>query len=91
MLTEETVPINDDRIEVTLMRGSQADPSEVRDVLNKAMELKGLNEHEVAVLMTIRNPGLLEELFHTARQVKEDPAAAECNWRVCQLLIAKAW
>lgn len=30
----------------------------------------------------------LEQL---TRRVKEDPAEAECNWRVCQLLIAKAW
>ena len=26
-----------------------------------------------------------------ARRGKEDPEEAECNWRVCQLLIAKAW
>lgn len=29
-----------------------------------------------------------QQLTH---RVKEDPAEAECNWRVCQLLIAKAW
>ncbi len=50
---------------------SRADASEVRAVLARAAELKGLEAEEVAVLATVSDPELLAELFQTARQVKE--------------------
>jgi 2-iminoacetate synthase len=43
----------------------------VREVLAKARELKGLAPAEVAALMTVTAPDLLDELFETARFVKE--------------------
>lgn len=44
---------------------------QVREVLAKARELKGLSGEEAAVLMTLSDPELLGELFAAARFVKE--------------------
>ena len=43
----------------------------VRDVLARAAELQGLTPGEVALLTRVTDPHLLEELFTTARAVKE--------------------
>jgi len=47
------------------------DSGRVRQVLQKGLELKGLDLDEIAVLMQISDPLLLSELFDTARQVKD--------------------
>ena len=44
----------------------------VRDILAKARELKGLDSAEVASLMEVQEPALLEEMFSTARAVKDE-------------------
>jgi 2-iminoacetate synthase len=67
----ETVPFDVERIEAVLAAGEQA-PARVREVLAKALELKGLDENDVAALTTVRDPGLLEELFAAARFAKEE-------------------
>jgi 2-iminoacetate synthase len=67
--TETASFIDDATIEATLAR--PRDPSAARDVLAKARELKGLDFDEVATLMSVRNPELQEEMFATARWVKE--------------------
>ena len=43
----------------------------IRDILNKSLELKGLNISDIAALCSINDPSLLSELFLTAKQVKE--------------------
>ncbi len=48
------------------------DPVAIREVLAKARQAKGLDAREMALLMTISEPEHLEELFASARQVKED-------------------
>jgi len=48
-----------------------ADSARVREILRKGLELKGLGPDDVVVLMQISDPGLLLELFDTARQVKD--------------------
>jgi 2-iminoacetate synthase len=63
--------IQEDRIEQTLKANRGGDAAQVREVLAKARQLKGLEADEVATLMNVTEPGLLEELFHTAREVKE--------------------
>ncbi|GMW00906.1 MAG: [FeFe] hydrogenase H-cluster radical SAM maturase HydG [Candidatus Hydrogenedentota bacterium] len=68
----EAIVIDDSRIETALHRYSDNDPYRFRDVLAKAMALKGLNEEDVAVLTAVTNPALLDELFHTARWAKEE-------------------
>ncbi|NLF57029.1 MAG: [FeFe] hydrogenase H-cluster radical SAM maturase HydG [Candidatus Hydrogenedens sp.] len=66
-----TVPLNVARIEAALAAG-EPDPGHVREVLDKALELKGLNEEDVACLATITSPDLREELFADARRVKDE-------------------
>ena len=67
----DTIPFDVERIEAALAAG-ETDPARVREVLAKALELKGLNEGDVAALTTVRDPGLLEEIFAAARRVKEE-------------------
>lgn len=47
------------------------DRSLQKDVLKRSREAKGLTLKESASLLNITSPDLLEELFHTAREVKE--------------------
>ncbi|MDZ4165822.1 MAG: [FeFe] hydrogenase H-cluster radical SAM maturase HydG [Smithellaceae bacterium] len=63
--------IDDDYIE-GLIKGSPADEFEIRDILAKARENKGLSPEEAAKLSNIGHGDLLEELFQTARQIKRD-------------------
>lgn len=50
----------------------ERDAARVRDILQKALALQGLNMHEVAVLTAVDDPALLHEIFETARKVKEE-------------------
>lgn len=63
--------IND--AEIWRILESKAHPAraEVEEVLAKARELKGLSPEEAAVLINCRDPELLEEIFGTARWIKE--------------------
>lgn len=49
----------------------EEDRSRVLELLAKARELKGLSANDVTVLMSVTDPGLVSELFATARTVKE--------------------
>ncbi len=51
--------------------GLREDPVRVREILAKALELKGLDSQDVEALTAVSDPDLLKELFHTARSVKE--------------------
>ena len=55
-----------------ILRSASADEGRIRDALAKARELKGLDMADVAALSRIATTELLEELFATARQVKEE-------------------
>ncbi len=46
-------------------------PTLVREIFAKALMLQGLTAEDVAVLVTLNEPELLEELFATANKVKE--------------------
>ena len=54
-----------------LLHSAVRDDAKIREVLAKARELKGLNMADVATLCQIGTPELAEELFETARAVKE--------------------
>lgn len=54
-----------------VLRSAVRDDAMIRDVLDKARELKGLNLAEVATLCQIAAAEQIEELFATARRVKE--------------------
>ena len=64
--------INEALIAEILERNSQPDESRISEVLTKAMEMKGLDSEDVAVLMNINTPDQLATLFESARQVKDD-------------------
>jgi len=67
----EKIPINNREIEDILAENEEPDEVQVREVLEKALKLDGLNSQDVHVLMKIIKPSLLEELFHTAKRAKE--------------------
>ena len=63
--------LNASEIEVVL-RSAVPDEGKIREVLQKARELKGLGLDDVVTLCHISTPSLTEELFETARRVKEE-------------------
>lgn len=63
--------IDDAEIERVLSSAGSCDSQKVREVLAKAREIKGLDPADVATLANISDPGLLAELFDTAKAVKE--------------------
>jgi len=63
--------INEKKVWEALEKSKNPEPEQIRDVLAKAAEMKGLNLEEVAVLTSISDPGMLAELFDTANTVKE--------------------
>lgn len=67
-----TIPIDHESIEAALAYGAQKDAARVRDVLAKALTLKGLDMPDVAVLASVSDPELLAEMFDTAKKVKEE-------------------
>lgn len=68
---EPVVRIDDAGIGTVLEASVRPDAAEVRDLLAKSRELKGLRGRDLAVLANVVDPALLDELFHTAREVKE--------------------
>lgn len=54
------------------LRTAAPDPVRVKELLDRALTLNGLTPDEVAVLMQIESPELLEQLFDTAKRVKEE-------------------
>ncbi len=54
-----------------LAKHSATDKKYVREILSKSLSLCGLNEEETSVLIGIKDPGLTEELFETARRIKQ--------------------
>lgn len=54
--------INDEKLNDELLQ---------KEIIQKAKDSKGLSLKESAVLLNISNPEILEELFHTAKEVKE--------------------
>ena len=69
---EDAVFIDEGRIQGVLADSAGPDSVRVREILAKSLELKGLDDDEVAVLCSVEDPQLLEALFQTARRVKEE-------------------
>lgn len=63
--------INEKKVWEALEKSKNPEPEQIRDVLAKAAEMKGLNLEDVAILTSISSPEMLAELFETANQVKE--------------------
>ncbi len=71
-VAEQAAYINDQAILDCLSRTAQPEPARVRALFAKAREMQGLTFDEVATLIALQDPELMEELFHTARAVKEE-------------------
>jgi len=67
----EAFPLDEVAIHQVLETPPQEDSVRVRELLAKAREMKGLDDTDLPALMTIRDPQLLQELFDTARWVKD--------------------
>ena len=67
----EDVRIDEGPIAATLESGRRHDAVQVREILARALELEGLPDVDLAVLMGVSDPELLGEFFQTARSVKE--------------------
>lgn len=63
--------IDEQQIEHTLETNAVCCQGKVREVLAKGRTLKGLELDDIAALMSVTDPELLNEVFHAARQVKE--------------------
>ncbi len=64
--------INEDRIQELIAKSVSPDKKRVDDILQKAMELKGLEKDEIAALLNIENEDQLHKLFDTALNIKEE-------------------
>jgi len=64
--------INEQEIEGILGRPQRPSPSRVRELLAKAREMQGLSMDEVACLSFVERPDLLDEIFSTAKNIKEE-------------------
>ena len=64
--------IDEAAIAQMLEQSAQCDAVQVREVLEKARAMNGLDSGEVAVLMSIADPVLLGELFSAARHIKDE-------------------
>jgi 2-iminoacetate synthase len=71
-MTGHSLIIREQEIDTTLAEARAPGSARVREILAKAGEMKGLAPADVAVLMQVTTPDLLQELFDTARRVKRD-------------------
>ena len=72
MKTDTTPRIDEDSIVNLLSAAMPASESEILEILTRARKLEGLSANDVAALCNISDPGLLGELFRTAREAKEE-------------------
>ncbi|MFH1845303.1 MAG: radical SAM protein, partial [bacterium] len=63
--------IDDERIEADLHENRDPDPGLIRDILDRALALQRLEPAQTAALLNVTDSDLWEEIFHTARAVKD--------------------
>ncbi len=63
--------INDEKLHKALEKGQSYTDADVTRILTKARELKGISLGEAAVLLSITDSNLLNQLFETAKYIKE--------------------
>jgi len=64
--------IDEDKIFEILQKTSQPDVEKVREILNRALDKKGLAPEEAGYLISVNDSQLLESIFATARQIKQE-------------------
>ncbi|MBN1961870.1 MAG: [FeFe] hydrogenase H-cluster radical SAM maturase HydG [Deltaproteobacteria bacterium] len=68
----DTPFIDERKIEEALTNKPAPSSSQVREIFAKAIELKGINANEVAILSQLCDRELISELFNTAKRVKTE-------------------
>jgi len=63
--------VDDSSILKDLGSGVTASKAAVVEILSKAKELKGISSHDVLTLLNVEEPELIQDIFNTARYVKE--------------------
>ena len=63
--------IHDQELQKSLEKGKSYTDADVARILAKAKELKGISLEEAAVLLNLTDRKLLDQLFDTAKYVKE--------------------
>ena len=63
--------INEEEIWSLLEQGRKFSKEDIRKIIEKAREAKGLEPIEVAALIQVEDSELLEEMYATAREIKE--------------------
>ena len=64
--------IDHETIHALLEKGGVADAVQIREILEKSKSLKGLSLEDTAALLSIESDELMEALFHTAAEVKDE-------------------
>lgn len=70
-MTEYKDFIDDHHIQALLDQARHPDPLRVRDIIDKAYELKGLTPEEAAVLLQTEDQDLIGEILKAAHSIKE--------------------
>lgn len=70
-MTQKADFINEDKIQSWLDEGSRAERAEAEAIIERAALARGLSPRECAVLLHVQDPELLEQMYRTARQIKE--------------------
>jgi len=64
--------IDDTKIENLLIKAKNPAPQRVREIIDKALELKGLSPEEVAILLQTEDDELIGMIWQAAHKIKED-------------------
>jgi len=64
--------IDDNDIQNILIQAKNPDPLRVREIIDKAYELKGLTPEEVAVLLQTQDDDLIGAILEAAHKIKQD-------------------
>ncbi len=70
MVSKKNKIINQNYLNYLLNRFENVSSAKVKKILQKASYLKGLSPKEVAVLLNIKEPGQISELYNTAYKIK---------------------
>ncbi len=63
--------INDDEIMQKIEKNKNPDPSKIRNIMKKSLEIQTLSPDETASLLNVTNPLLWEEIYETAAKIKK--------------------
>jgi 2-iminoacetate synthase len=64
--------LDESKIAASLASAQSVEAGQIREILAKSLEMKGLDARDVAALCSVESPELAAELFEAARRVKED-------------------